>query len=233
MAGGSAKTHNWKLPISCTSYHNIRIYNIHTYCLCHGTLFVQPVYRLALVVCELRCLYVVTTIWRDCIMRALHARLFVACMLSRGEDPHSCPSHKIPSSVWLWYGTWVQPTDEESNVRHPLENQYSARTEANQVSERQPTDEERKVIRDYIQKSEAPVTMVDLFKHLGHTIRTVAKVLCRSWRRKGLSGNLRAVEQRQTSGNGLTRVHISTTLDPELYVCMLYAFHLSCTVYIT
>ena len=32
-----------------TSYHNVRIYNIHTYCLCHGTLFVQPVYRLDLV----------------------------------------------------------------------------------------------------------------------------------------------------------------------------------------
>ena len=59
MAGGSAKTHNWKLPISCTSYHNIRIYNIHTYCLCHDVLFVQLVYRLALVMCELRCLYLV------------------------------------------------------------------------------------------------------------------------------------------------------------------------------
>ena len=164
-------------------------------------------------------------------MRALHARLFVACMLSRGEDPHSCPSHKSP--VLYGYGMAHGFNQQMKNVRHPLENQYSARTEANQVGERQPTDEERKAIRDYIQKSEAPVTMVDLFKHLGHTIRTVAKVLCRSWRRKGLSGNLRAVEQRQTSGNGLTRVHISTTLDPELYVCMLSAFHLSCTVYIT
>ena len=52
MAGGSAKIHNWKLPILCTGYHNLRMYNIRTYCLCHGTLSVQPVYRLALVVYE-------------------------------------------------------------------------------------------------------------------------------------------------------------------------------------
>ena len=116
MAGGSAKTHKWKLPILCTSYHNIRIYNIHTYCLCNGTLFVQPaaVYRLVLAVCELRklrCLRIFGNtcshyIRSDCIMRALLVRVFMVCMLCRGDDPHSCPSHKSPCSVWLCEGAY-------------------------------------------------------------------------------------------------------------------------------
>ena len=76
-----------------------------------------------------------------------------------------------------------------------LGNQSSAHNEVNQTAERpiprprtriQPTDEERKAIRDYIQKSEAPVTMVDLFKHLGHSTRTVAKVVVQELEKEGV-----------------------------------------------
>ena len=177
-------------------------------------------------------------------MRALHVRVFMARILL-WDDPHSCPSHEIPCSVWLWYGTWVQPTDERKasigfnqqmkNVRHPLENQYSACTEANQTVERpipkpctriQPTDEERKAIRDYIQKSEALMTMVDLFKHLSHSTRTVATVIVQELEKEGVV--------RKIEGSGAetdkwewshTNVH-SLTFEPELYVCMLSAFTL-------
>ena len=33
-------------------------------------------------------------IWSDCIMRDLHVRVFMVCMLSKGDDLHSSPSHK-------------------------------------------------------------------------------------------------------------------------------------------
>ena len=33
-----------------------------------------------------------------------------------------------------------------------------------------PTDEERQAIREYLQQTEVPVTMVELFTRIGHTI---------------------------------------------------------------
>ena len=102
----------WKLPILCTSYHNIRIYNIRTYCLCHDTLFVQPVYRLAIAVCELSCLRVFGStcshyIRSDCIMRALHVRVFMVCMLCRGDSHTLVPLiYKTSCSIWLCEGAY-------------------------------------------------------------------------------------------------------------------------------
>ena len=76
-----------------------------------------------------------------------------------------------------------------------LDNQSSRHNEVNQTVERpipkprtwtQPTDVEREAIRDYIQQSESPVTMVDLFKHLGHSTRTVAKVIVQELEKEGV-----------------------------------------------
>lgn len=76
-----------------------------------------------------------------------------------------------------------------------LDNQFSGHSEVNQMVERpipkprtriQPTDEECKAIRDYIQQSEAPVTMLDLFKHLGHSTRTVARVIVQELEKEGV-----------------------------------------------
>ena len=56
------------------------------------------------------------------------------------------------------------------------------------------TDEERKAIQDYIQQSEAPVTMVDLFKHLGHSTRTVARVNVQELEKEGVVRKLEGSE---------------------------------------
>lgn len=70
----------------------------------------------------------------------------------------------------------------------------STQNEVNQTVERpipkprtriQPTAEERQAIRDYLQQSEVPLTMVDLFTHLGHSTRTVAKVIIQELEREG------------------------------------------------
>ena len=87
-------------------------------------------------------------------MRALHVRVFMVCPLSRGDDPHSCPSHKILCSVWLCEGAYKYVYYRHyiriDLSRNSLDNQSSARTEANQTVERpipkpctwiQPTDD--------------------------------------------------------------------------------------------
>ena len=48
------------------------------------------------------------------------------------------------------------------------------------------------------------MTMVGLFKHLGHSTRTVAKGIVQKLEKERVVRNLKAVEQRQTNGNGLT-----------------------------
>ena len=76
-----------------------------------------------------------------------------------------------------------------------MDSQTSSQNEVSQAVERpipkprtriQPTPEERQAIRDYLQQSEAPVTMVDLYTHLRHSTRTVAKVVVQELEKEGV-----------------------------------------------
>ena len=79
---------------------------------------------------------------------------------------------------------------------NPLDTQLpSAQHEVNQAVVRpipkprtriQPTDEERQAIREYLQQTDVPVTMVELFTRIGHTTRTVAKVIVQELEKEGV-----------------------------------------------
>ena len=65
-----------------------------------------------------------------------------------------------------------------------------------QASHKVSTAEERQVSRDNLQQSEAPVTMVELFTHLGHTTRTVAKVIVQELEKEGVVRKIESSERK-------------------------------------
>ena len=64
-----------------------------------------------------------------------------------------------------------------------------------QASHKVSTAEERQASRDNLQQSEAPVTMVELFTHLGHTTRTVTNVIVQELEKEGV---VRKIESSET-----------------------------------
>ena len=111
MAGGSAKTHKWKLPTSALATI-IYVFTSSIPTASAMTLSLLNLFTNWLLLCVKVPIFgniCSHHMWRDCIMRALHVTIFMVCMFSScGNYPQSvplieAPALKVPIIIlWLW-----------------------------------------------------------------------------------------------------------------------------------